>query len=124
MISKNHAPTARQRRWHAWLAEQECCNCGSLPVCLHHCAGASAKNEGVWIGQDWVLPLCYECHQGAHGIHADRLRFAGEPRKEAEKHLFAGLVERSLLSIDYGIDITIYDVPPTDVVEAIFSYHK
>ena len=117
MISRNHQATARQKRWHAWLADQPCCNCYMHEVSIHHCAGASAKHDGVWIGQDWVLPLCYDCHQGHQGIHGDRQRFGGEPSKEAEKRLFLELVEDAVL---FGLP----DVPPPDVLDAIEVYHK
>ena len=110
-------PTAKQDRWHEWLRDQGCCNCGN-PAAVHHCLGSTAKHNKVHIGQDFVLPLCHTCHQGDDGIHHSMKAFGtNESRKEIEKRLFVKMV-------------AIYEAefiePPCsdDVIQAIKSYRK
>lgn len=89
------APTAEQKRWHQWLAETGC-YIGLGPACIHHCVGSTGRHNKVHIGQWFVIPLSYEAHQGAGGIHGDLSAFdghgLGETRKEIEKAIFARLV--------------------------------
>lgn len=73
MISKNHQATAAQKRFHAALADMGCANCGQgHDTCLHHAVGAAGRHNKLWIGQWWVIPLCWDCHQGPQGRHGDR----------------------------------------------------
>lgn len=111
------APNAKQKRWHEWLRERGCCNCGQ-PAAIHHAVGSTAKHNKVHIGQDWVLNLCYDCHQGLAGIHNSMEAFrTNESRKEIEKRLFIKMV-------------AVYEAefiePPCgdDVIQAIKSYRK
>ena len=92
LIHSSKRPTAKQKHWHKWLRNQACCNCGHL-ASIHHCAGSSAKHNKVHIGQDWVIPLCYDCHQGDDGIHKSLKAFdTDESRKEIEKQLFVKMI--------------------------------
>ena len=58
--------TEAQRKWHSWLADRGCVITQG-PAEIHHVVGASAKQkyhfETHWIGQWYVLPLCYELHR-------------------------------------------------------------
>lgn len=95
MISK-HKPNQRQQSFWEALADTGCCNCGGWPVSIHHCAGSAARHNKVKIGHWFVLPLCWQCHQGTDGIHGLRARFnqwdesaRTWTRKGLEKFLFA-----------------------------------
>ena len=114
------APTASQKRWHTWLAEQGCyLQLG--PACIHHCVGSTGKHNKVAIGQWFCIPLSYEAHQGAGGIHGDLSAFdghkLGERRKEIEKTIFNRLV--AVYRRQHGK----YPCPP-DVLAAIEGYHR
>lgn len=91
------APTAEQKRFHDWVAEQGCAMTGG-PASIHHCVGSTAKHGKIPIGQWWVIPLSYEYHQGPHGIHGDLTIFddpSDDPRlsrKEIEKEIFITLL--------------------------------
>lgn len=56
MKTKNWQPTAAQKRWHNDLAGMGCL-LGGGPAEIDHLAGASARCDGVWIGQWFVVPL-------------------------------------------------------------------
>ncbi len=57
---------------------------------VHH------PREGVGGGQRsghfLTIPLCWECHQGKHGIHGDRTRFL--PRKLDELQILNNVIAR------------------------------
>lgn len=119
MRSKGHTPSAKAKRWMVWVGECPCVNCSHWPVHVHHCAGATAKHNKVAIGDWWLLPLCYECHQGRHGVHGDRARFwrLSRNRKTVEHHLFI-----ALMSVARGAPGSPVQ-PPDAVVRAIEEYH-
>lgn len=117
MRSAKHSPTAKAKRWMAWVGQRQCINCGQ-PSNVHHCAGATAKHNKVAIGDWWLLPLCRECHQGDHGIHGDRALFFGAvPRKTTEKMMFARLMYWA------RADGSLMDMPAQNVIDAIEDYH-
>ena len=64
MYSKNHRPTADQKRFQSWIREtfKECQNCGAPAEHLHHILGSSAKHNKQWIGQWAVVMLCAHCN--------------------------------------------------------------
>jgi len=117
--------TARQKRWHSWLGQQPCCGCGAKEVALHHCVGSSAKHNKVWIGQDWVIPLCYECHQGKGGVHGDmsNLDVGDMTRKEFEKAAFS-LVYIAAFNEAKAGRFSFEDMPDMDAIAAIGDYHR
>lgn len=126
MRSAGHTPTAKAKRWMAWVGEQPCINCRA-PACVHHCAGATARHNKVAIGDWWLLPLCHACHQGQNGIHQDRTRFmwmnsgpgvAPHPRKELEKALFHLLLVKAFVFADTDI------MPSQEITNAIEDYHR
>jgi hypothetical protein len=92
-VSGSIRPTADQQRWHDWLRNQGCAICGATPE-IHHCVGSAGKHEGVWIGQDFVIPLCNHHHTGLAGIHSNISQCCADggipamTRKELEKRLF------------------------------------
>ena len=122
-MKRGKAPSARQKRWHDAVAQLPCVSCGATPVHIHHCVGSTTKHNKVHIGQDWVIPLCYDCHQGPGGVHGDmsRIRQMLVPsftRKRFEKWAFDKAIS------DVYFDISPSDVPPKGVEFAIMDYHK
>lgn len=123
-MKRGKAPTARQKRWHDAVAQLPCVSCGATPVHIHHCVGSTTKHNKVHIGQDWVIPLCYDCHQGPGGVHGDMSAINTQPdippfsRKEFEKAAF-DLIRRTS---DMGGHFHL--TPERDVVDAIMGYHK
>jgi len=100
------APTAEQKRFHDQVAELDCWVTKG-PANIHHCVGSTAKYDKIHIGQWWVIPLCYEAHQGPHGIHGDLIIF-NQPfysRKEIEKDIF----ETVCRAIDSPVPDEVYD---------------
>lgn len=92
-------PNAAERHWHNWLRERGCAICGQ-PTAIHHAVGSTGRHNKIHIGQWWVVPLCYDHHQGPGGIHGDLSMFdafdraaLGNTRKEIEKSLFARFAE-------------------------------
>ena len=127
-MKRGKAPTARQKRWHDAVAQLPCVSCGATPVHVHHCVGSTTKHNKVWIGQDWVIPLCYDCHQGPGGVHGDMSRvrrMIGHDdisRKAFEKLMFD---EAVIAVTDWcGITLDSAILPPADTHNAIMDYHK
>lgn len=111
-------PTKAQQDWQDWQREQCCCNCGAPPPsAIHHMYGSTAKHNKIHVGQWATIPLCYDCHQGLHGIHGDVSRFEQPTRKEAEKDRFRiTCINRELQG---------YSVPMSDeVINAIMDYRR
>jgi len=111
------SPNKAQQDWQDWQREQGCSNCGSDNPAIHHCVGSTAKHNRIHIGQFWVIPLCYDCHQGPEGIHYGMDRFYLDNRKENEKSLFELMCRR------YYVDHS-YEAMPRDVHDAIMDYHR
>lgn len=126
MQSKNWPPKARHKRWHQWLVDQGCLACGR-PASLHHCVGAAGHHRKTWIGQDFVLPLCYDHHQGtAAGIHHNLAEF----QRQALGRDF-GLSRSQLETALFGRVVAVYRrqhagaLPcPADVLAVIEQYNK
>ena len=80
MFSKNHKPTADQKRWHSWIRDHQrfCPNCAEYATDLHHVIGSAGKHDKQWIGQWAVCMLCYRCNH-------DDLRL---PKKRAQLDRF------------------------------------
>ncbi len=65
MQTKNYKPTAAQKRFWDWIANNTgwCAVCGvSCAGELHHILGAAAKHNRVHIGQWLLMKLCTECN--------------------------------------------------------------
>lgn len=73
------------------VAELPCSVCGaSGPSIVHHPRFAAGMGQR---SPDWLtIALCYECHQGQHGIHGDRARWA--VRKMDEPQALAVTIQR------------------------------
>lgn len=113
------AANAKQKVWQEWQRARDCCNCGA-PASIHHAVGSTAKHNKQHIGQFFTLALCYDCHQGDHGIHHDLTAFTEDPdwsRKEIEKHYF------SIDVMEYFSEFGAITMP-LEVYKAIMSYHK
>lgn len=79
------------QRHMARVATLPCGVCGATgPSMVHHI------REGQGMAQradNWLtVPLCYECHQGQHGIHGDRS--AWRLRKLSELDVLADTIKR------------------------------
>lgn len=58
-------PTAAQRKMWDKVTGMGCFICGAFEVEIHHAfTGGGGRKD-----HDKVLPLCYDHHRGAHGIH-------------------------------------------------------
>lgn len=111
------APNAEQKRFHNFLAEHGCFECGA-PAALHHAVGSTARHNKIHIGQWWVIPLCYDHHQGQGGIHGDLgafIKWRGCTRKEIEKAAFSFYAEKYVTTME---DI------PGEVIQAIADYRR
>lgn len=54
--------------------ERGCCVCGAPYAHLHHIL--EGRTPGRKSGDFCVVPVCWECHEGTHGIHGDRMRWS------------------------------------------------
>ena len=53
---------AEEKRWHAWLKEQPCCQCHKPgPSIVEHCVGSTFKHQKQLIGHLFCIPLCSWC---------------------------------------------------------------
>lgn len=60
--------------WLSLLRKLPCIACGKNPAgYAHHTT--SRKGYGQKNGDNMAIPLCYDCHQGPHGIHLDKKAF-------------------------------------------------
>lgn len=76
MLSKNHRPTAAQKRFWDEITAMGCLITGA-PAEVDHCAGASAVQDGIHIGQWWVIALSPGVHrQDAINRTTNRKEFA------------------------------------------------
>ena len=120
-VSGTRRPTARQQRWHDWLREQGC-YLGLGPAAIHHCVGSTARHNKLHIGQDFVIPLSWDAHQGPGGIHGDLSIFhghgLGDTRKGIEKTIFRRMVEAYKRQHDGELPID------ADVYVAILQYRR
>lgn len=116
--SRIDQPTAEQRRWREAVRELGSIIDGSKPCEIHHCAGRTAKHQGVAIGHWWILPLTAEQHRGPQGVES-----WGRDRKGREKDLWVRVLirmhERSLAT-----QTPVPAWPPEDVRGAIFDFHR
>ena len=109
--------TVKQQAWQNWQRARGCCNCGQT-ASIHHCVGTTAKHDKVHIGQWFTIALCYDCHQGDHGIHHDMADFNDVmSRREIEKHFFK-------LDVDEYRHQFGESPMPLEVYDAIIGYHK
>lgn len=109
-------PNARELRWREAVRDLGSIIDLTPNVEIHHCAGRTARHDGVAIGHYWILPLTRAQHQGPAGIHAH------PDRKAREKELFEHvLVTVGALNTarDAGIEL-----PPPHVIAAIRSFRR
>ena len=82
----NGNPTAAQKRFHEWCREQKCLICGD-EAAIHHIGGSKMKIKGVNKPGEWyVLPLCYNHHQGDCGVHRNKREFILETERTEKMH--------------------------------------
>jgi len=122
-VSGSVKPTAEQERWHDWIRHQGCAICGAAPE-IHHCVGSAGKHDGVWIGQDFVIPLCTHHHTGMAGIHSNIAQCCADggipvmTRKELEKKLFREHVAHYERNGHGGLPVR------QEAIVAIEGYHR
>jgi hypothetical protein len=66
MLSKGNAPTAAQKRFWDELTQMGCLLTGDEAE-IDHCVGASAKWNGMNIGNWWVIALNPDVHRNGTG---------------------------------------------------------
>jgi hypothetical protein len=69
--------------------EHGCIVCGGTFAHVHHMIDGRTpgRREDDWL----TMPLCYQCHEGAHGIHGTKQRFT--LRKTSENKALAKTLE-------------------------------
>lgn len=72
-----------------WATNAGCVVCGAPFAHLHHIL--EDRTPGRKSSDFLVVPLCYECHQGTHGIHGTRDRWKN--RKCSETQALAETIE-------------------------------
>lgn len=124
MKTKNWQPTAAHKRWHNDLAAMGCLLSGG-PAEIDHLAGASARCEGVWIGQWFVAPLSPYWHRhgalnrtsNAKGMQSVLCSMMGRTLKKGlEFELFMWTLEA--YKQEYHRPLP-FDV---DVIDAVFAW--
>lgn len=55
-------------------AEQGCIVCNGVFAHVHHVM--EGRTPGRRSGDFCTVPLCFECHEGTHGIHGTRQRWS------------------------------------------------
>lgn len=74
----NGKPSSMQKRFHEWCRERGCIITTYMNPSIHHIKGAKMRLKGVkgYAGEWYVLPLCFDYHQGkSYAIHRDKKAF-------------------------------------------------
>lgn len=117
----NKSANAKQRQWMDDITEWAICNVGLLygpkydgaMVQRHHVLGRSAKHNKVAIGHWFILPVPFELHDVSsnHHFNVTHCKRNFTNQYGMQRDLFLKMVESMR---DYN-----YELPPTDVCEAI-----
>jgi len=43
-----------------------CLSCGGPSAHAHHLKMVEAAGQGLKVGDEWTVPLCFECHDALH----------------------------------------------------------
>lgn len=98
MLSKNFKPKAIHKRFHDNLFKLGCIVTGSFPQ-LHHIVGSSYRQDGVWIGQWYLIPLSPDLHMdGNVNVTSNKVEFY--EKVGSEKNLFINTLSNYI--IEYG----------------------
>lgn len=58
------------------VRQMPCCCCGApSPSQPHHLRRAPGTGMGLKAGDNWVIPLCYLCHDEIHHVSGDEIGF-------------------------------------------------
>lgn len=81
------------RDYVATVKEMPCACCGKAgPSSAHHLRSSTGAGMRA---SDWlVIPLCWDCHQGPHGVHGDRAALA--LRKKDQHSMLAGTIATAM----------------------------
>lgn len=126
MRSKNNAPTPAQRDYWADLVELDCI-VKETHAEIHHVVGASAKHNGISIGNWFVLAISPEIHRlGVPNLTLSRYAFYEMYGSKASQRVQLGC-EIEMFFLQCRKYMMYYNKPlPFDgeVMSAILSYRK
>lgn len=106
-------PNAEENRFQAWLKERPCCVTGNPgPSIVHHCEGATFKNNKVLVGHWFCLPLSKEVDD----VVTQRSRKAFRDMFGPQCLLWAVVTNEYLDEKDIEV--------PDDVVKAIMGWGR
>jgi len=109
----NGNPTKKQQDFHKWSRSQPCLCCQNSVVEIHHIKGSKMRLKGcVKPGEWYILPLCFECHRGSSGVHANKRVFElyYAPQKELwQAHIDAYSFHHGNRPMCYDVYQTIID---------------
>jgi len=116
-------PTAKQKRWLEWVANQPCIATGFNMIQVHHIWGRETKVKGVGnIGHWAILPIWFCLHDVSsndpHNVTHHKNAF--EDRFGNQGLLFDFLWRNA--SFDDSFDNE--DLPPHEVLIAITNYRR
>lgn len=99
-------PNAEEKRFMAWVKDQSCIVTGHEgPSIVHHCEGATFKNNKVLVGHWFILPLCQEVDDIV--THGSRRAF--RERFGPQSALWAKLIEKSPFEPPAEVEMAIMD---------------
>lgn len=79
----SNAGKRHMQRLADWATDNGCCVCGAPFAHIHHIL--EGRTPGRRSGDFCTVPLCWECHEGTHGIHGDRERWKLRNMDELER---------------------------------------
>lgn len=76
----SNAGKKHMQRVAEWGMENGCVVCGEPYAHVHHMieGRTPGRREDDWL----TMPLCYECHEGTHGVHGTKQRWAMHKMRE------------------------------------------
>ena len=83
--------TAKERRYHIWLMENEpcVCGCGRESTIVHHPLQEHPE-QGTRRNHSYVVPMFWECHNAVHAHGRDE--YAEDAVRYRQRGIEAGLL--------------------------------
>ena len=79
VVSRVKVKKTRAPKYLAEVRGESCLVCGSPPpVHAHHLRHSERRGFGQKVGDNWVVPLCWECHADCHTRGDERDWWANE----------------------------------------------
>lgn len=94
MQTKNFRPKTIHKRFHDNIFNLGCVVTQQWPQ-LHHVVGASFTDNGVWIGQWWILPLSPDLHKDGK-VNVDSAKMEFYRKVGSEKKLYWWMLDNYL----------------------------